>query len=151
MTKHSPFRYIKTSPEIICLAVVLYVRFRCYSVTWKIFCTNEPLRSAMKQFDFGGIDLVRCSQKFAAVHSSVHNNFNQERHFYSRDNFKLNCSAALTEWRHLCSAYVPACGSNLKPVRIRLTVPFQQLLLSKEWISRTERVNLLHQLKRRKE
>jgi len=27
MTKHSPFRYFKTSPEIICLAVMLRVRF----------------------------------------------------------------------------------------------------------------------------
>jgi len=43
-------------------------------------------------------------QNFAAVHSSVHNRFNQERHFYSRDNFKLNRSAALNELRQLCSA-----------------------------------------------
>ncbi|MEP1201321.1 MAG: IS6 family transposase, partial [Tateyamaria sp.] len=27
----------------------------------------------------------------------------QERHLYSRDNFKLNRSAALSEWRQLCS------------------------------------------------
>ena len=27
MTKHPPFRYFKTSPEIIRLAVMLYVRF----------------------------------------------------------------------------------------------------------------------------
>jgi len=27
MTRPSPFRYFKTSPEIICLAVMLYVRF----------------------------------------------------------------------------------------------------------------------------
>jgi len=27
MTKHSPFRYFKTSPEIIRLAVMMYVRF----------------------------------------------------------------------------------------------------------------------------
>ena len=27
MTRHSPFRYFKTSPEIIRLAVMLYVRF----------------------------------------------------------------------------------------------------------------------------
>jgi len=29
---------------------------------------------------------------------------NQERHFYSRDNFKLNRTAALTEWHQLLSA-----------------------------------------------
>ena len=27
MIKRSPFKYFKTSPEIICLAVMLYVRF----------------------------------------------------------------------------------------------------------------------------
>ena len=47
---------------------------------------------------------MRYLQKFASVHSSVHNHFNQERHLYSRDNFKLNRTAALTEWRQLCSA-----------------------------------------------
>jgi len=40
-------------------------------------------------------------QKFASIHSSVHNHFNQERHLYSRQNFKLNRSAALAEWRQL--------------------------------------------------
>src|SRR5210317_684323 len=47
---------------------------------------------------------MRSLQKFAAVHSSVHNHFNQERHLYSRQNFKLNRTAALDEWRQLCSA-----------------------------------------------
>ena len=40
-------------------------------------------------------------QKFVSVHSSVHNHFNQERQFYSRENFKLNRAAALAEWRQL--------------------------------------------------
>jgi putative transposase len=47
---------------------------------------------------------IRCLQKFASIHSSVHNHFNKERHIYSRDNCKLNRTAALTEWRQLCSA-----------------------------------------------
>ncbi len=42
-------------------------------------------------------------QKFAAIHASVHNHFNQERHLYSRKNFKLNRSAALAEWRKLAA------------------------------------------------
>ena len=46
---------------------------------------------------------MRCLQKFAAVHSSVRNHFNQERHLYSCENFKLTRSAALAEWRQLCS------------------------------------------------
>jgi putative transposase len=44
---------------------------------------------------------MRCLQNFASVHSSVHNHFNQERHLYSRENFKLNRAAALAEWRQL--------------------------------------------------
>ncbi|MCH7498048.1 MAG: IS6 family transposase [Candidatus Marinimicrobia bacterium] len=47
---------------------------------------------------------MHCLQKFASVHSFVHNHFNQERHLYSRANFKLNRTAALAEWRQLCSA-----------------------------------------------
>jgi putative transposase len=47
---------------------------------------------------------MRSLQKFAAVHSSVQNHFNLERHLYSRENFKLNRDAALAEWRQLCSA-----------------------------------------------
>jgi putative transposase len=40
-------------------------------------------------------------QKSASIHSSVHNHFNDERHRYSRENFRANCAAALTEWRQL--------------------------------------------------
>ena len=43
-------------------------------------------------------------QKFASVHASIHNHFNQERHLYSRENFKLNRSTALAEWRELSAA-----------------------------------------------
>jgi len=47
---------------------------------------------------------MHCLQKFASVHSFIYNHFNQERHLYSRNNFKLNRNAALAEWRQLCSA-----------------------------------------------
>jgi putative transposase len=40
---------------------------------------------------------MRSLQKFAAVHASVCNHFNQERTFYNRDNFKLNRTAALSD------------------------------------------------------
>jgi len=46
---------------------------------------------------------MRYLQKFVAVHPSVHNHFNQERNFYSRDNFKANRATALAEWRGLCA------------------------------------------------
>ena len=44
---------------------------------------------------------IKTLQKFAAAHASIHNHFNQERHLYNRENFKLNRSAALAEWRQL--------------------------------------------------
>ena len=40
---------------------------------------------------------MRTFQKFVAVHASIHNHFNQERHLYSRQNLKLNLCAALSE------------------------------------------------------
>jgi putative transposase len=64
--------------------------------------SHQPFRRrerAMQGFrSMGGL------QKFVAVHASVHNHFNLERPLYSRANFKINRSAALSEWRQLCSA-----------------------------------------------
>ena len=42
-------------------------------------------------------------QKFASIYSSVHNHFNQERHLYSREIFKINRCSALAEWRLLAA------------------------------------------------
>jgi putative transposase len=44
---------------------------------------------------------MRSLQKFAAVHSSVYNHFNQERGLCSREIFKLNPNAAFAEWHQL--------------------------------------------------
>jgi len=46
---------------------------------------------------------MRTLQKFASVHASVSNHFNQDRSLSSRQNFKLNRAAALTERRALCA------------------------------------------------
>ncbi len=63
MTKHSPFRYFKTSPAIIRLAVMLYVRFPL------------SLRNVEDQLHERGVDinyeailywLHRCVSKFAS-------------------------------------------------------------------------------------
>jgi putative transposase len=43
-------------------------------------------------------------QKFASVHAFFSNHFNHERGLSSRHPFKTNRSAALAEWRVLCSA-----------------------------------------------
>jgi putative transposase len=64
--------------------------------------SHQPLRRrerAMQRFRQMGT-----LQKFAAIHSSVHNHFNQERHLCSRENFKLNRATALAEWRELSAA-----------------------------------------------
>jgi putative transposase len=41
-------------------------------------------------------------QKFASIHSLLHNHFNQERHHYNRQAFKLKRSIALSQWRQTC-------------------------------------------------
>ena len=46
---------------------------------------------------------VKTLQKFAAVHASIHNHFNQDRHLSRRDTFKQNRSTALAEWRQLAA------------------------------------------------
>ncbi len=66
---------------------------------------------------------MHCLQKFAPVHSFVHNHFNLERQLYSRNNFKLNRTTALADWRQLCSVWVHSFCGNLRRVRIRLTAP----------------------------
>jgi len=42
---------------------------------------------------------MKTLQKFAAVHGTVHNHFNQERHLISRDLYRERRSAPLAEWR----------------------------------------------------
>ncbi|MDP3495967.1 MAG: DDE-type integrase/transposase/recombinase, partial [Hyphomonadaceae bacterium] len=44
---------------------------------------------------------MKTLQKFASVHGTVHNHFNQERHLTSRETYKANRSAALAEWQSL--------------------------------------------------
>ena len=47
---------------------------------------------------------IQTLQKFASVHASVFNHFNQERSLSSRQIFKQNRIAALAEWRDFCTA-----------------------------------------------
>jgi putative transposase len=46
---------------------------------------------------------MKTLQKFASVHGSVHNHFNQERHLIDRQTYKERRSAALAEWQSLVS------------------------------------------------
>ena len=47
---------------------------------------------------------MRSLQKFASVHSSVHNHFNHQRNIERRPRFKSLRNAALLEWRQLLAA-----------------------------------------------
>ncbi|MFN5242975.1 MAG: IS6 family transposase [Novosphingobium sp.] len=46
---------------------------------------------------------MKTLQKFAAVHASLHNHFNQERHLVDRQTYKDRRSAALAEWQSLAA------------------------------------------------
>lgn len=46
---------------------------------------------------------MKTLQKFASVHGSFHNHFNQERHLVSRQTYRERRSAALAEWQSLAA------------------------------------------------
>jgi len=61
--------------------------------------SHQPLRRrerAMLRFR-----RMKTLQKFASVHGTVHNHFNQERTLTDRETYKANRSAALAEWQSL--------------------------------------------------
>ncbi|MEE8334034.1 MAG: DDE-type integrase/transposase/recombinase, partial [Alphaproteobacteria bacterium] len=59
---------------------------------------------------------VKTLQKFAAVHASIHNHFNQDRQLNRRGIFGQNRSAAPAEWRQL------AAWTSLPRAFSRLTI-----------------------------
>ena len=44
---------------------------------------------------------IKALQKFAAVHASIHNHVNHQRHLNRRDTFKQARAATMAEWRQL--------------------------------------------------
>ena len=59
--------------------------------------SHQPFRRrerAMERFR-----RMKTLQKFAAVHGTVHNHFNHERHLINRELYRERRSAALAEWR----------------------------------------------------
>ena len=104
MTKHSPFRYFKTSLEIIRLAVMLYVRFALSlrNVEDLLHERGIEISHETVRFWWNGFGQmfaeVRCRPLFSPQP------FQSGTPLYSRLNFKLNRRAALTEWRQLLSA-----------------------------------------------
>ena len=63
--------------------------------------SHQPFRRREKAM--GKFRDVKTLQKFAAVHATIHNHFNQNRHLNRRDIFKQNRALALAEWRQLAA------------------------------------------------
>jgi putative transposase len=66
---------------------------------------------------------MRSLQEFAAIPASVCNQFNSEGSLTSRTIFKLNCGAALAEWRGLCVDQQSRPSATRRLVRICLPAP----------------------------
>jgi putative transposase len=63
--------------------------------------SHQPLRRREKIMT--RFRSARSLQKFAVVHSSLHNHFNLDQHPHSRPNFKGTRVSALAEWRQLAA------------------------------------------------
>ena len=63
MSKISPFKYFKTSPEIIKLAVMYYVRYPLSLRQVEDILHERGIDIAMKPFAIGGINSAPCSLK----------------------------------------------------------------------------------------
>jgi hypothetical protein len=61
MKKHNPFRYFKTSPEVIRLAVMLYVRFPLSLRNVEDLLHERGIEVSHEQSGFGGTGSVRYS------------------------------------------------------------------------------------------
>ena len=46
---------------------------------------------------------IKTLQKFSAVHASIYNHFNHQRHLNHRDIFRQARAAALAEWHQLAA------------------------------------------------
>ncbi len=63
--------------------------------------SHQPFRR--REGAMGRFRDIKTLQKFASVHASIHNHFDRDRHFYRRDIFKKNRSAAMAGWRQLAA------------------------------------------------
>ena len=57
----NPFKYFKTSPEVIRLAVMMYIAIRCRCAKLKTFCSNVASTSVTRRCVCGGTGLGQCS------------------------------------------------------------------------------------------
>ena len=127
------FRYFNSSPEVIRLVVIKFMKkalkrhgspeaittdgLRSYKAAMtELQCRKagggtlgqQPGRELASEFSKtrasdAEVQAMSCLQKFASVHANVHNHFNTERHLIDRSTFKTRRSAALAEWQSLFS------------------------------------------------
>jgi putative transposase len=64
---------------------------------------NSHLRFRRRERAMLRFRKMKSLQKFASVHASMHNHFNQERHLVDRQTYKIRRSAALAEWQSLAA------------------------------------------------
>ena len=87
----NPFRYFNSSPGIIRLAVMMYVRFPLsLRQVEDLLSERVASTSATRRYGSGGT-------------GSVRNHFNHDRRLSRRDIFKQHRFAALAEWRQLAA------------------------------------------------
>jgi putative transposase len=67
-------------------------------------CENSHLPFRRREYAMLKFRRMRSLQKFVAIHASVFNHFNKERHLNSRETYKVQREAALVEWQQLCAA-----------------------------------------------
>jgi transposase-like protein len=129
----SPFRRFHSSPEVIRLVMLMYVRFPlslrnvedllfergidiCHETVrhwWNRFGPmfagdiRRQRVSRMRGFRHWRWHLdelyVKLNGEVASVHPSIHNHFSLERHLIDRQTFKERRSAAPAEWQSLAS------------------------------------------------
>lgn len=64
---------------------------------------NSHLRFRRRERAMQRFRQMKSLQKFASVHASISNHFNQERHLVDRQTYKIRRSAALAEWQNLAA------------------------------------------------
>ncbi|WP_026481169.1 IS6 family transposase [Ahrensia sp. 13_GOM-1096m] len=65
---------------------------------------NSHLHFRRRERAMGRFRSMASLQKFSSIHAAVFNQFNHQRHFLSRPNFKQLRDQSLNDWRILCSA-----------------------------------------------
>ncbi len=88
----SPFHRFKASPEVIRLAVMVYVRFPLSLPNVENLLAEQGIDICHETVRFWRMASL---QKFVSVHANVHNHFNRERHPVDRQTCKARRSAAL--------------------------------------------------------